>query len=399
MQSDPATSLIRQFHRSGTKSVAVVTGGGSEALSRILAVPGASESVLEALIPYSAAALSDFLHYRPSHYCSEATARAIAMRAFLRARELSARGDTEGSTPAESLLGIGCTASLRSWRPKRGEHRVHVAAQTASGTSVSSLILRKDARERSDEERLVAAMILNRIAETVGLDARLPLDLLPGERIEQQFAEAVGRSAELIAGTRTVCLGSPGPGDELDDQPLKAMEAFPGILIPGAFNPLHQGHLELAEVAAQILGRQPDFEISIENVDKPPLDYFEIARRATQFGSYRRLWLTRAPTFVEKSRIFPECCFVVGADTIVRIGNRKYYFDSVEVRDAAIREMREQNCRFLVFPRLVKGAFLTLSDISLPPLLAEICEEVPPSIFRIDLSSSEIRGESLTPGV
>ncbi|MEX0792883.1 MAG: hypothetical protein WD045_07075 [Pirellulaceae bacterium] len=399
MQSDPATSLIRQFHRSGTKSVAVVTGGGSEALSQILSVPGASESVLEALIPYSAAALSDFLRYRPTHYCSEATARAIAMRAFLRARELSTRGDSDCATPTDSLLGIGCTASLRSWRPKRGEHRVHVAAQTASGTSVSSLILRKDARERDDEEHLVAAMILNRIAESAGLDARLPLDLLPGERIEQQYAEAVGRSAELIAGTRSVCLGSPGPEDDLHDPPQKALEAFPGILIPGAFNPLHHGHLELAEVATQILGRQPDFEISIENVDKPPLDYFEIARRATQFGSYRRLWLTRAPTFVEKSRIFPECCFVVGADTIVRIGNPKYYFNSVEVRDVALRELREQNCRFLVFPRLVKGAFLTLSDLSLPPALAEICEEVPPSIFRIDLSSSEIRRESITPQV
>ena len=40
-------------------------------------------------------------------------------------------------------------------------------------------------------------------------------------------------------------------------------------------------------------------------MDKPPLDYFEMERRLGQFAADQRLWLTRASTFVEKSRLFP----------------------------------------------------------------------------------------------
>lgn len=82
---------------------------------------------------------------------------------------------------------------------------------------------------------------------------------------------------------------------------------------------------------------------------------------------------------------------MVGADTIVRIANPRYYQNSISARDAALEELRQQNCRFLVFPRVVGEDFLSLEDLELPPLLLERCESVPASEFRMDISSTELR--------
>src|SRR5947207_4920383 len=105
-----------------------VTGGGSGAIVALLQVPGASAVMLEAVVPYAATALHHWLGGAPDHYCSERTARAMAMASFQRARELS-------EADPFVLRGIGATASLASTRPKRGPHRVHVACQSADTTA------------------------------------------------------------------------------------------------------------------------------------------------------------------------------------------------------------------------------------------------------------------------
>src|SRR5262245_53933441 len=123
--------LIEQIHATARPMVIAVTGGGSGAISSLLAVPGASATVLEAVIPYAARALGEWLGGTPDHFCSERTARAMAMAAFERARELS-------DTDPMSLYGVGATASLASNRPKRGPHRIHVAWQSAEITDAIS---------------------------------------------------------------------------------------------------------------------------------------------------------------------------------------------------------------------------------------------------------------------
>src|SRR5580700_4092202 len=89
----------------------------------------------------------------------------------------------------------------------------------------------------------------------------------------------------------------------------------PTAILPGAFNPVHAGHWGLAEAAAQMLGMSAAFELSIANVDKPPLLGAEIRRRQAQFAGRADLWLTNTPRFLEKSELFPGAVFVVGADT------------------------------------------------------------------------------------
>jgi hypothetical protein len=146
----------------------------------------------------------------------------------------------------------------------------------------------------------------------------------------------------------------------------------------------------MAEVATERCGRPVTFELSITNVDKPPLDFIEIADRLLQFRGEHVL-LTRAPTFIEKAEIAPGCIFVVGVDTLARIGDPIYYGGDAAKRDAAIDAIGKSGCRFLVFGRSLNGKFDTVSNVELPPALRALCDEVPESEFREDVSSTELR--------
>jgi hypothetical protein len=146
----------------------------------------------------------------------------------------------------------------------------------------------------------------------------------------------------------------------------------------------------MAAIAAERLGSPVTFELSISNVDKPPLDFIEIAERLSQFERDNVL-LTRAPTFVEKADIVPGCTFVVGVDTVIRIGDPAYYGGDATKRDAAIEAITNAACRFLVFGRVLNGKFESLSDVKIPPALRALCDEVPESVFREDVSSTELR--------
>ncbi len=114
------------------------------------------------------------------------------------------------------------------------------------------------------------------------------------------------------------------------------------------------------------------------------LDYLEIDTRVRQFASDQSLWLSRAPTFVEKSLLFPGVTFIVGADTIERIAAVRFYDDDPRALDWAIKTLGDQGCSFLVFGRGHDGGFQTLQQMELPLALMKLCREVPATLFRVD---------------
>jgi nicotinic acid mononucleotide adenylyltransferase/nicotinamide mononucleotide (NMN) deamidase PncC len=362
--------LAQQVHASGRRLVIVVTGGASQAIATLLGEPGASRSILAATVPYAPPALVKWLGAEPDEFCSSRTARAMAMRALLEAQAYDPRAAT---------CGVAATASLASDRPKRGPHRVHLAWQSPATTAAWSLELKKGARSRAAEEALASALVLNAVAEACAVSARLDLPLLADERVEQDRVDAPADQQELLAGrTRALALLA------------AAGAAPPRAVFPGAFDPLHVGHRRMVAIARQTLGCEVALEISIDNVDKPPLDFIEINRRVRQFSPDDALWLTRAPTFAIKAELFPGATFIVGADTIERIGQERYYGHPSALA-AALEKIAAQDCRFLVFGRVVEGRFCTLARLNLPPALAALCREVPESAFREDISSTQIR--------
>ena len=170
------TALISQIHATPVMTVLAVTGGGTQAVADLLAVPGASRTVLEAVIPYSQAAQSAFLGQTVDHSVTAEAAATLARAAYRRAVQLS----TDGTVP---LIGLGCTAALATDRPKKGDHRAHIGVSHAAGTRVCSLTLHKGARDRSGEEQVVTALLLCLLAEACGLEIRPAVGLLAQEQL------------------------------------------------------------------------------------------------------------------------------------------------------------------------------------------------------------------------
>ena len=83
------------------------------------------------------------------------------------------------------MIGVSCTAALRSDRPKKGPHRLHVGVHDAEGARVFSLELVKDARDRLAEERLAADMLVNALARACDISSELELALLAGEHLDE----------------------------------------------------------------------------------------------------------------------------------------------------------------------------------------------------------------------
>jgi hypothetical protein len=371
--SDLVRDLIAELHQVPCRYVVALTGGGSGLAGRLLSVPGGSKTVLDIVVPYGAEALCDFLGFWPESFCSTATSRDMARRACERARRLA---------PGSAVLGLGCTASLRSDRPKRGDHRCHTSIHTARETRTWSLTLTKDARSRAEEEAIVDLLALNALAEGLGVARRVPIPLLPGEEVLTEATPRTDPFAAFLQGRVAVVRAA------LDGR-LQVDVGRPRLVLSGSFNPLHEAHLELARRAAVLEQEEAEFELTVANADKPPLADEEVRRRLAQFVWRGRVWLTRAPTFVEKARLFPGAAFVVGTDTACRIVAPRFYGDSEARMDGALNEFRGLGCRFLVAGRVdASGTFVGPEQVAIPERHRDLFHGIP---FRRDISSTQLR--------
>ena len=118
--------LISTVQASGRKAALAITGGGSGAIGELLRIPGGSRLLVEAQVPYDEMALQSFLGFAPAQACAADTAVAMAQ---------SARARAAGLVPSGTdTVGLGATAALVSDRPRRGEHRFHIAYANAAGS-------------------------------------------------------------------------------------------------------------------------------------------------------------------------------------------------------------------------------------------------------------------------
>ncbi|KAL3779681.1 hypothetical protein ACHAWO_004186 [Cyclotella atomus] len=235
------------------------------------------------------------------------------------------------------------------------------------------------------------------------------------------------------------------------------------LIVPGSFNPPHIGHAQLANAAVAALKRtrqsetensshpskslhsmtssvsssssimdsiwntiettsnkQYDptvlFEMSVTNVDKPPIDPEEVERRVNLFTSIPSSdlpndWgviLTNAPLFSQKTEIIDhmiegivgvrKMTFVIGTDTMVRIIDPKYYGHSQSNMIAALEDMKRKGVHFIVGGRLEQGTderprFINGKDEheSLPQHVQQMFTLLEENEFRVDISSTELR--------
>src|SRR6266478_2929085 len=391
--------LISALHGSGRKAALAITGGGSGAVGELLRVPGGSRLLIEAQVPYDELALAAFLGFAPAQACSADTAIAMAQTARARAARL-VPPKTEGGTDlvgpdlvGPDLVGLGATAALVSDRPRKGEHRFHIAFANAAGIAHCTCVMAKGRRDRAAEEDLVSRAIVLWLARACGVAAPSPRSLIDAdEHYAETGVAAVDAIDRLLAGELDRITVQP-------DGQMMLSAPQPLMLFPGSFNPMHEGHVSLARVAEELRQQPVAFEISVTNVDKPPLAGETVRHRLAQFAWKSPVELTRAPTFVEKSRLFPGTIFVVGADTAERLFEPKYYGDDKARMHMALEEIANSGSSFLVAVHIdAVGRVRALNDFPVPRRYADLFTEIPEHRFRVDTSSSEIRARGRAAG-
>ena len=137
-----------------------------------------------------------------------------------------------------------------------------------------------------------------------------------------------------------------------------------------------------------------ELEISIFNADKDAIPTGEIFDRLSQDFSPFGLLLNRAATFAEKAQLYPNCTFLVGADTVQRIDNERFYLGNRDRRNQAIQTIKNQGCDFLVFGRKVNNIWLDKHNLNLGSDLESICRFIAESEFREDISSTNLRRQN-----
>ncbi|WP_321418648.1 hypothetical protein [uncultured Methanomethylovorans sp.] len=345
-------TLVHLINSSGYKIVLAITGGGTEAIGELLRHGGGSATLLEAIVPYSQQAVDAFTGKKPEKYSSTRTARAMTMAAFQKAIMLQQEQNEAGR-----VLGIGATSILTKYdERKERQHELHIAIQSLQNTTTYSICFLEE-RERETEESLACRLIINAIALACNMDVAITdgTGLSSQEKIQIRSAQTTKEIANMLL--------------DKDNNPDKIPRYFRikekeishshKVIFSGSFDPCHRKHVEMAKIASKKYGVPVDFEISLTNVDKPPMDFISLEDRISSIQACYNpdfmgdIFVTNTPLFAEKAIIFPESTFILGADTMERLFNPKYYRPQ-DTTSSLYEHFKEKKIDFLVFSR--KGA-------------------------------------------
>ncbi|KAJ6721186.1 NICOTINAMIDE MONONUCLEOTIDE ADENYLYLTRANSFERASE [Salix viminalis] len=335
--------VVEAIHSAPNQTVLYLAGGASQALGWLMSVPGASNTVLEAVVPYSRMSFIQLLGKIPSQHCSRQTAEEMALLAYNRGLKLSRPGDP--------VVGVGFTGSLASSRPKfRGSQVLLVNKNIRSTFGIYCHIVQ-------GPENSGARRYSFKSAPTQGYCKCMQS---PGSIYGKICFKVYPFSSETYTST-----------------------AERKIILSGSFDPLHEGHIKLLEVATSICGNgYPCFEISSVNADKPPLSVSQIKDRIKQFEKAgKRVIISNQPFFYKKAELFPGSAFVIGADTVARLINPKYYGGDYGKMLEVLDGCKRIGCTFLVGGRNVDGVFKVLEDFDIPDTLKDMFVSIPADRF------------------
>jgi len=372
-ESITTKELVKRIHATPQRGVIFATGGGTDIYPMLLRRGGGSATLLDGQIPYKETRTDELLGGKPEKYVSEQTTRQLAMAAYIQAIKGEPKFDDGRyfKSAPPPFFGVACSVSLQKTPEERAGriHYIYAALQTGNKTVSLSLVLdptnpiRCSALTaetiRENEEYATSLLMLNLVAEACGLKERVETGLEAYTiRTESTLHKATSLLPGLIDGSvqrigivvvNGVLVDSVNGRDWCGWRDA----VHSGLILPGSFNPVHDGHYEMADYASTLhWSGKTEFELSIRNVDKPLLDFITIENRIKAFRGKQVVWLTNAPTFLEKANLFYGATFVVGYDTAKRIVDEKY-----GPIDPVMETFNERRTQFIIFGREKDGVF------------------------------------------
>lgn len=304
-----------------TKRIERILNSGCRA---VLVTAGGGSGALNALLTTPGASrfvVEANIPYSPEaleRFLGEKPEHSVSPATAIKLAQTAVRGQDAG------VIGVSCSAALMTDRQRRGEDRAFICIKTVEAEKLYALYFSKTSR--AEQEALLSDWLLVLIAQAVGAER--------------------------------------------------------GLMLPGSFNPVHQGHLNLLKVAEEQTGLRGVFELSCANVDKPAIEEADALRRASAIKD-TPVALTHVPRFIQKALLFQQTAFVVGFDTAVRF-----------IRDYTSDEWKKFQALgnyFLVAGRQQGGAFQTLENLNLPAGFEGLFAPIPEAKFREDISSTILR--------
>ncbi len=290
----------------------------------------------------------------------------MAANAFKKSKQIDPKSKTK------HLIGVAITANLATTYEKKGDHKFFIVIQTHDCTKYLKCYLEKGKRKREEEEELITACVISLLAKSCGFEFSLPLVeeeiIIDQVDAEKPWKKLFNNKVGYISNNKN----------------------NPELIFPGSFNPLHEGHIKMKDLAEKKTGMHTTFEICAKNADKPPLTFYEIKKTIDQFQNEESWMLTSAGRFSEKAEMFPNSVFIIGADTLLRVFDEKFY-KSYKDMNEHIQRFNDHNINFLVFGRKVNNKFISLNEIKIPEAIKDRCTGIEENAFRDDISSTEIR--------
>lgn len=290
----------------------------------VLVTTGGGSGALNALLTTPGASrfvIEAHVPYSPEaleRFLGETPEQSVSPETASKLAQTAVRGRDAG------VIGVSCSAALMTDRQRRGEDRAFICIKTGEVEKLYSLYFSKTSR--AEQEALLSDWLLVLIAQAVGAER--------------------------------------------------------GLMLPGSFNPVHQGHLNLLKVAEEQTGLRGVFELSCANVDKPAIEAADALRRASAIKDIP-VALTHAPRFIHKAPLFQKTTFVVGFDTAIRF-IKDYTFDDW-------KKFQTSETKFLVAGRQVGSVFQTLENLNLPAGFEGLFAPISEAKFREDISSTILR--------
>lgn len=354
----------------------VATGGGAGFQQELWSEPGSSAYFSGASFPYSPEEQEEFLGFTPEHFCSEEAAIDLASAAYMKAYKFG------GKNP----VGLAITASVASEREHRGDHRLYGAIMTNDKVMTVHHPIQKGVGRCKREQ------------DGIDCDATAFFALLDGLDIaEADIGKPDYKDATAIAKERFFLRPLfTANGKRLARIPTVKPEGDyrhdPWVLMPGAFNPPHEGHFGAADHLLQEYGKEVIFEITAEPPHKEWLTVQQLLQRAKLLQGHHRIFTRKEPYYIDKARAFPGMGIMLGADAMVRILDPKWGVDV----DQMFKEMDELRTKLYINGRDVDGKFLRRNDIDamLTPEQSNIFRFISlPVGGEYHISSTEIRNK------